>query len=73
MWVGVSEKSGGVSKGGYASLWHTTLLARCSVLYLPLRLAGKMRVPPYGHTLFIRQENGQVFVNWGEQKTGRFR
>ena len=41
---------------------------RCSVLYLLLRLTGKMRVSHDGHTRFIRQESGQVFVNGNEQK-----
>ena len=58
----------GVPKG--ASLWHTALLAKCSVLYLLSRLAGKMRVSPDGNTRFARQENGQVFANGDEQKPG---
>ncbi len=49
-------------------LWHTTLLAKCSVLYLLSRLAGKMRVSPDGNTRFARQENGQVFADGDEQK-----
>jgi hypothetical protein len=61
----------GVSKG--ASLWHTALLAKCSVLYLLARLAGKMRVSPDGNARFTRQENGQVFADGNEQNTGRFR
>ena len=61
----------GVPKG--ASLWHTALLAKCSVLYLLSRLAGKMRVSPDGNAHFARQENGQVFADRGEQKAGRFR
>lgn len=61
----------GVPKG--ASLWHTALLAKCSVLYLLSRLTGKMRVSPDGNTHFARQENGQVFANGNEQKAGRFR
>lgn len=28
-----------------------------------------MRVSPYGHTRFDRQENGQAFVNGNEQKS----
>lgn len=56
----------GVPKG--ASLWHTALLAKCSVLYLLSRLAGKMRVSPDGNTRFARQENGQVFADGDEQK-----
>ena len=41
---------------------------RCSVLYLLLRLTGKMRVSHDGHTRFIRQESGQVFADGHEQK-----
>lgn len=58
-------KTGG-SKG--ASLWHTALLAKCSVLYLLSRLTGKMRVSPDGNAHFARQENGQVFADGDEQK-----
>ena len=29
----VSKWEQGVSKGGNAPIWHTTLLAKCSVLY----------------------------------------
>ena len=43
-------------------LWHTALLAKCSVLYLLSRLAGKMRVSPDGNARFARQGNGQGFV-----------
>mgnify|MGYP001808822566 FL=1 len=43
-------------------LWHTTLLARYSVLYLPVRLTGKRRVSPDGNARFARQGNGQGFV-----------
>lgn len=68
--TGFPDKTG-VSKG--ASLWHTALFAKCSVLYLLSRLAGKMRVSPDGNARFARQENGQVFANGDEQKTGRFR
>lgn len=55
------------------SLWHTTLLAKCSVLYLLSRLKGKVRVSPDGNAHFARQENGQVFADVYEQKPGRFR
>lgn len=68
MWVGISEKSGGVSKGADAPFGTQPLEQRCSVLYLTARLARKMRVSQDGHTRFIRQENGQVFVNGNEQK-----
>ncbi len=54
-------------------LWHTTLLAKCSVLYLLSRLAGKMRVSPDENTRFARQENGQVFADGDLQKSGQFR
>ena len=56
----------GVSKG--ASLWHTALFAKCSVLYLLSRLTGKMRVSLDRNARFARQENGQVFADGGEQK-----
>ena len=47
--------------------------AKCSVLYLLSRLAGKMRVSPDGNAHFARQENGQVFADGGKQKAGWFR
>ncbi|MBS5460029.1 MAG: hypothetical protein KHX60_14485 [Subdoligranulum variabile] len=53
-------------------LWHTTLLAKCSVLYLLSRLPSKMRVSPDGNARFARQENGQVFADGDGQKAGRF-
>ena len=62
------RQSRGFPKGAKASLWHTTLLARCSVLYLLPRLTGKMRVSHDGHTRFARQESGQIFANGNEQK-----
>ena len=69
VWVGVSEKSDGVSKGAATPFGTQPLEQRCSVLYLTARLAGKMMVSPYGHTHFERQESGQVFVSGrGEQK-----
>ena len=34
-------KTGGFQRGPMPPLWHTTLLARCSVLYLLARLTGK--------------------------------
>ena len=69
-------RTGSPTKQGFPKgmpLWHTALLAKCSVLYLLSRLAGKMRVSPDGNAHFARQENGQVFANGDEQKTGRFR
>ena len=64
-----SDKTG-VSKG--CPFGTQPLEQRCSVLYLTARLAGKMRVSPYGHTRFNRQENEQVFMNGNGQKAGRF-
>lgn len=69
VWIVISEKSDGVSKGAVAPFGTQPLEQRCSVLYLTARLAGKMRVLPYEHTRFIRLENGQVFVNGNEQKS----
>ena len=34
-------KTGGFQRGPMPPLWHTTLLARCSVLYLLARLTGE--------------------------------
>ena len=64
-------RTGPPTKQGFPKgmpLWHTTLFAKCSVLYLLSRLAGKMRVSPDGNTRFARQENGQVFADGDEQK-----
>ena len=58
----------GFPKGAAAPFGTQPLEQRCSVLYLPLRLAGKMRVSQGGHTHFIQQENVQVFVNGNKQK-----
>ena len=33
-----TDKTGGFQRGAMPPLWHTTLLARCSVLYLLARL-----------------------------------
>lgn len=60
----------GVSKG--TSLWHTALLAKCSVLYLLSRLAGKMRVSTDRNAHFARQENGQVLRMGISKKLGGF-
>ena len=58
MWVGVS-------KGGeFSPLWHTTLLARCSVLYLLARLAGETGCAAFA-ARFSRQENGRDFCERG--------
>ena len=68
MWIG-SDKTW-VSKG--YPFGTQPLEQRCSVLYLLLRLTGKMRVSHDGHTRFIRQESGQDFANGNEQKLGDF-
>lgn len=36
-----TDKTGGFQRGAMPPLWHTTLLARCSVLYLLVRLTGE--------------------------------
>ena len=36
-----TDKIGGFQRGPVPPLWHTTLLARCSVLYLLARLTGE--------------------------------
>lgn len=36
-----ADKTGGFQRGAAAPPWHTTLLARCSVLYLLARLTGE--------------------------------
>lgn len=63
--------AGGFQRGDAVHLWHTTLLARCSVLYLLARLAGKPCVMGT-HIQFLRQESGQIFANENEQKSVRF-
>ena len=71
LWVApASRQNRGFPKG--ASLWHTALLAKCSVLYLLSRLAGKMRVSPDGNAHFARQENGQVLRMGMSKKLGGF-
>jgi len=63
----------GVSKGGVKPPFGAQPLEqRCSVLYLPARLAGKMWVSHDGHTHFERQENRLGFANGDEQKPVRF-
>ena len=49
----------GVSKGGLCPLWHTTLLARCSVLYLPARLTGEAGRAMRFMSCLDRQKNGR--------------
>ena len=43
--------AGGIQRGEAVSLWHTTLLVRCSVLYLMARLARKCVLTLGGNTL----------------------
>ena len=57
-----ADKTGGFQRGAGPPLWHTALLARCSVLYLLARLtgeAGAVRFAPR----FPRQENGRGFCD----------
>ena len=50
----------GFPKGAAVPLWHTTLLARCSVLYLLARLTGEAGCVAFAPRLH-RQENGRGF------------
>lgn len=50
----------GFPKGAAGPLWHTTLLARCSVLYLLARLTGETGCVAFAPR-FSRQENGRGF------------
>lgn len=51
---------GGFQRGEFSPLWHTTLLARCSVLYLLARLTGEAGCVAFAPRLHW-QENGQGF------------
>ena len=51
---------GGFQRGEFFPLWHTTLLARCSVLYLLARLTGEAGCGAFAPRLH-RQENGRGF------------
>lgn len=51
---------GGFQRGEFSPLWHTTLLARCSVLYLLARLTGEAGCGAFAPR-FPRQENGRGF------------
>ena len=66
-------KTGGFQRGPKPPLWHTTLLARCSVLYLPARLTGeKWRAMRFVSRL-DRQKNGAEGLPPGMRKNdGRF-
>ena len=54
------DKTGGFQRGAWPPLWHTTLLARCSVLYLLARLTGEAGCGAFAPRLH-RQENGRGF------------
>ena len=64
----------GVSKGGpVPPLWHTTLLARCSVLYLPAWLTGEAGRAMRFMSCLDRQKNGAEGLPPGMRKNdGRF-
>lgn len=51
---------GGFQRGEFSPLWHTTLLARCSVLYLLARLMGEAGCGAFAPR-FPHQENGRGF------------
>ena len=53
-----ADKTGGFQRGPMPPLWHTTLLARCSVLYLPARLTGETRRAMRFVSRLDRQKNG---------------
>ena len=67
-----TDKTEGFQRGAMPPLWHTTLLARCSVLYLLVRLPGKAGAVRFAPR-FPRQENGRGFVTGREQKLSVFR
>ena len=52
-------KTGGFQRGPKPPLWHTTLLARCSVLYLPARLTGETGRAMRFMSRLDRQKNGR--------------
>ena len=52
-------KPGGFQRGPMPPLWHTTLLARCSVLYLPARLTGEAGRAMRFMSCLDRQKNGR--------------
>ena len=51
-------KTGGFQRGPMPPLWHTTLLARCSVLYLLARLTGEAGRAMRFMSCLDRQKNG---------------
>ena len=52
-------KTGGFQRGPVPPLWHTTLLARCSVLYLPAWLTGEAGRAMRFMSCLDRQKNGR--------------
>ena len=52
-------KTGGFQRGPAPPFWHTTLLARCSVLYLPARLTGETGRAMRFMSCLDRQKNGR--------------
>ena len=62
-----TDKIGGFQKGVYAPLWHTTLLARCSVLYLLARPdrgnGGRCGLSP----AYTGRKTGRSFVSGREK------
>ena len=60
----------GVSKGGNAPIWHTTLLAKCSVLYALSALLRKCRCRWEWQAHLKRQENRAVIMWRGAASAG---
>ena len=44
-------------------LWHTTLLAKCSVLYALSALLLQMRLPPGGQA-HLKQQDNRAMIAW---------
>ena len=71
-WPEESKETGGFVAGnptGTASPWHTTLLARSSVLYLHPRLTGKRSVSTKERS-FCSAGKRAGFCEWERAKTG---
>ena len=68
-----ADKTGGFQRGPMPPLWHTTLLARCSVLYLPAWLTGETGRAMRFMSCLDRQKNGAEGLPPGMRKNdGRF-
>ena len=68
-----ADKTGGFQRGPMPPLWHTTLLARCSVLYLPAWLTGEAGRAMRFMSCLDRQKNGAEGLPPGMRKNdGRF-